>query len=273
MHNDSLVTDNQEIRKLIFDHFSSHFNSSFNDLHITMSGCIFKSLSSASRKFLEYNVTKEEVWSTVLDCGSSKASGPNGFNMGFIKNKWDLLKDDILNFVYDFWETSTMARCVKASFIALILKVQSLTVISDFRPICLVGSLYKIVSKLLANRLKLVMPEIIGDSQSAFIGGRQILDSVLIANETVDWARKKKQKLYVLQLDFAKAYDCVQWSFLDYLMVRIGFGVKWKSWIKGCIQVVPLSILINGSPTCQFNINRGLRQGCPLSPFLFNIVA
>ena len=85
MHKDRLVTDKQEIQKLIFNHFSDHFSSSFNDLHITMPGCSFKSLTSLSSESLENNVTEEEVWSAVLDCGSSKAPGPDGFNMGFIK--------------------------------------------------------------------------------------------------------------------------------------------------------------------------------------------
>ena len=102
MHKDSLVTNKQEIQKLVFDHFSSHFSSSFNDLHITMPGCSFKSLAFHSSKSFENNVTEEEVWSAVLDCGSSKAPRPDGFNMGFIKNKWELLKGDILNFVSDF---------------------------------------------------------------------------------------------------------------------------------------------------------------------------
>ena len=139
------------------------------DINVIWLKCLVKSLSTNSRKYLENNVTEEEMWSVVLDCGSSKAPGPDGFNMGFIKNKWELLKGDILNFVYDFWETGVMARCVKASFIALISKVQSPKVVSNFCPICLVGCLYKIVEKLLANRLRLVMSEIIGDSQSALI--------------------------------------------------------------------------------------------------------
>lgn len=166
-----------------------------------------------------------------------------------------------------------MAKGGNSSFIALIPKVENHVALNDFCPISLICCMYKIVAKLLANRLRGVMNHIIDINQSAFIGGRQMLDSVLVANETIDEAKSKKKACLVFKVDFEKAYDSVNWSFLYYMMQRLGFCDKWIRWIKGCVESASVSILVNGSPTEEFKMGRGLRQGDPLAPFLFLMVA
>uniref|UniRef100_A0A2N9GH27 Reverse transcriptase domain-containing protein n=1 Tax=Fagus sylvatica TaxID=28930 RepID=A0A2N9GH27_FAGSY len=132
--------------------------------------------------------------------------------------------------------------------------------------------MYKLLSKVLANRVKVVLELLISDSQNAFVGGRQTLDSVLIANECLD-SRLKSSILGVLcKLDIEKAYDHVNWDCLLYLLAKMGFGQKWCQWIKTCISTVQFSVLVNGSPAGFFGNSRGLRQGDPLSPLLFLLV-
>ncbi|GKC21915.1 RNA-directed DNA polymerase, eukaryota, reverse transcriptase zinc-binding domain protein [Tanacetum coccineum] len=144
-------------------------------------------------------------------------------------------------------------------------------VISDFRPISLIGAQYKIIAKVLANRLARVIDSIISPEQSAFIKQRQILDGPLMVNEVIQWCKRKKSKLMVFKIDFEKAFDTISWDFLFQVMHFMGFNETWIKWISGCLHSASASILINGSPTCEFNILRGLRQGDPLSPFLFII--
>jgi len=133
--------------------------------------------------------------------------------------------------------------------------------------------MYKIVAKLLANRLKKVLPSIIEERQSAFIQGRHMLHSVLIANEVVDEAKRSQKPCMMFKVDYEKAYDSVSWNFLIYMLRRMGFCSKWIQWIDGCLRSASISILINGSPSDEFIPQRGLRQGDPLAPLLFNIVA
>lgn len=210
-------------------------------------------------------ISLEELEDAIWSYEGNKSRGPNGFNFNFIKVHWDMLKEDILGFVLEFQQNACLPKAIAASFIALIPKSNNLHSLREFRPISLIGCLYKIIVKILANMLKVVLSRIISPCQSAFLPHRQILDGALIANELVDLAKWWKDKCLLLKLDFEKAYDSVDWGFLEYMLIRMGFDSQWRNWMKACIKSTTMSVLVNGSPTEDFPTFRGLRQGDPLA--------
>ncbi|GJV34651.1 RNA-directed DNA polymerase, eukaryota, partial [Tanacetum coccineum] len=221
---------------------------------------------------LESDVTNVEIKKAVWDCGTDKAPGPDGFTFGFFRHFWYLVDKEIYDAVRYFFENYHFPNGCNSSFIALIPKIPDANLVKDFRPISLIGSLYKIIAKILTNRLVGVLGSIVNEVQSAFIENRQILDGPFILNEVLSWCKKRNKQSLIFKVDFEKAYDSVRWDFLDDALSKFGFGVKWRKWIYCCLHSSRGSIIINGSPTEEFQFGRGLKQGDPLSPFLFILI-
>ncbi|GKV23593.1 hypothetical protein SLEP1_g33302 [Rubroshorea leprosula] len=265
-------TGAKEIKKEVAKYFEDLFTEE-KWKRPKLEGIIFKQISGADNETLTTPFAEKEIKEAIWECGSSKAPGPDGFNFRFIKEMWEDIKVDIINFVQEFYKTGRTARGSNASFIVMIPKVENPQKIEEYRPISLIRVMYKIIAKLLANRLRKVLPKIIGEQHMAFIGGKQLVDGVVIANEVIEEIKRKKMKNFLFKVDFEKAYDKVCWDFIEYMMMRMGFNDIWRKWIWECLASSSVSILINGSPTNQFPVSKGLRQGDPLSPFLFLIVA
>ncbi|XP_057444019.1 secreted RxLR effector protein 78-like [Lotus japonicus] len=133
--------------------------------------------------------------------------------------------------------------------------------------------MFKVISKVLANRIKGVLSDLIDECQFYFVGERNMQVSVLVANEAIHEAKRRKMSTFVLKVDYEKDYESVEWSFLFYMLKRMNFGENWVRWIRGCLESSTISVLVNGSPSEEFKLEKGLRQGDPLAPFLFIIIS
>ena len=197
----------------------------------------------------EFNA--DEIKVALFQMGPAKAPGLDGVNALFYQNFWHIVGDIVIAAVLDYLNSGIMVLEINHTNIVLILNVKNPEKMTDFRPISLCNVMYKIISKVLANRLKRVLPHIISSTQSAFVPGHLITDNVLVAYETLHamHSRKKGKKgLIALKLDISKAYDRVEWSFLQGIMQRMGFLEGWIKRVMGCVTTSTFSVLINRKP-------------------------
>nr|GEY09958.1 RNA-directed DNA polymerase, eukaryota [Tanacetum cinerariifolium] len=217
-------------------------------------------------------ISHDEIRGAVWNCGVNKSPGLDGFTFEFFRRYWSYIGLDFCSAIDCFFESGNFSMGSNASFIALIPKVTDAKFVTDFRPISLIGCVYKVVTKILANRLAAVITDLVSDTQSAFVSNRQILDGPFILNELIAWCKRKKKQAVIFKVDFAKAYDSVRWDYPLDVLHAFGFGPNWCKWIRGTFSSSMASVLVNGNPSSEFSFFCGLKQGDPLAPFLFILI-
>jgi len=193
----------------------------------------------------------------------SKAPGPNDMPALFFQRYWHLMGKDVSQFVLNILKRNIDPGIINKTFIALIPKVKGPSTPKDFRPISLCNVIFKLVSKVLVNRLKGVLPYIIHGAQSAFVPGRMITDNVTVAFEHFHYIKKRKRNggkgYMVLKMDMSKAYDRIEWKFLEQMLITLGFHTNWVRLVVRCVTSVTYLIIVNGQPMRFFSPSRGLR--------------
>jgi hypothetical protein len=220
---------------------------------------------------LETQFSDDEVWAAVRSMPANKSPGPDGFSWKFYRNCWSIVKDDMLRELRVIWIGRELGfECLNNILITLLPKKVGAVDLTDFRPISLVHSFARLLTKILARRLAPKMPELVDGSQTAFIQGRCIQDNFLLVQASVKALHANKEASLLFKVDIAMAFDSILWPFLLSILQQRGFGPRWIRWVLLLLRIAQTRVLVNSFEGDAFLHRRGLRQGDPI-PLLFVI--
>lgn len=221
-------------------------------------------------------VTYDEVKDAVMSMYPEKSPGIEGLNPAFFQTYWGIVGGDVVNFCQQYMLTGTLPTRINKTLVCLIPKVKVPNTMADLRPISLCNVLIRILSKVLSNRLKPCLKHLVSDRQSAFIEGRLLNDNALIAFEINHYMKRLTQGsngMAGFKIDISKAYDRLEWDFIRNMLLKFGFSDLWMSRIMGLITSISYSFIRNGSVFGDVTPHRGVRQGDPISPYIYIICA
>ncbi|PNX99600.1 ribonuclease H [Trifolium pratense] len=249
----------------------------YNDCtHAGVLDLIQPKITQEDNDFLMASFNKEELRQALFQMHPDKSPGPDGFNLAFYQRFWAMCGDDIFSAMNGWLTRGYFSATLIDTNIWLIPKCDNPTSMKDLRPISLCNVLYKMISKLLANKLKRCLGKCVSEEQPTFLERRSIIDNALVAIEVLH-AMKRKTRGWrgdlALKIDISKAYDRVDWGFLRGVLTKLGFDERWIRWMMLCVSSVNYSVLVNFDRVGPISPGRGLRQGDPLSPYLFILVA
>lgn len=214
----------------------------------------------------------EEVHTALFQMHPSKSPGPDGMSPFFFQKFWHIIGGDVTKALLSVLNSSHVLNKMNFTHILLIPKKKDPQCMADYQPIGLSNVVSRIVSKVLANQVKPILPNIISDSQSAFVPNRLISDNTSVAYEMLHRLRNRRQGKVghmVIKLDISKAYNKVEWEFLRKIMLKMGFSDRWVNLAMQGVSSASYSMLINGEPRGLIHPTRGIKQGDQLSPYLF----
>jgi len=209
----------------------------------------------------------------LFDMSPHKAPGEDGYPVVFFQQCWDTVADSLFKFANQVWVNPSLISFINNTLIVIIPKLDKPEFVSQFRPISLCNVIYKIISKVIVNRIKPLLDRIISPYQSSFIPGRSIHHNIIVAKEMVHTMSKMKgQKTFMsIKIDLEKAYDRLNWNFVKNFLEECKFPLQIIQMIHHCISSLSYKIMWNGEKTNTFYPSRGIRQGDPLCPYLFVI--
>lgn len=260
---------------------TEYFTSNFKDLFQSSNSIItdklevlgMKEVTDLENTMLINIPTATKIYDCIKKLHPLKSLGPDGYPCIFFRTYWNTVKDSVVNFTQECFLLQHMPHGINQTFIVIVPKVNNPAHFNQFRPISLCNFMYKIISKILTERMRWLLGKIISPNQGAFIEDQWIAENTVIAQKIIHKVKKHRGRngLMVVKVDLVKAYDRIEWHFLDWALAAWGFSEDVRKLIHSYVSTVEFSVLINGGVSETFTPQRGLHQGDALSPYLFII--